>query len=317
MMQLSRIHLDDALFGQPRFSRACAEHGAIEIDVRNIAPGLRLWSDARNYSALRALFADRLPGPGGSTPVTWMGSGDFHHVTGVLTALRAEALGEAVTIVHFDNHPDWVSFSEGVHCGSWVRHVLETGVAKRVISLALTSRDLSWPEFKGAGLEHVESGRLVLFPLAPPPTTVFRNYGSGPAHDQHGRRIEWQRFAPEDVDGLGSRILALIGSGPVYLSIDKDVLCAEAACTNWDQGALKLDHLINWIDLLVRHTRVVGIDVIGDYSEPAYGPNGWARLLKRAEAMLDQPWSAPPAAGVDVNERTNLVLLTKLARLLC
>ena len=177
-MNLNLIHLDDALIGQPAFLQACGGLDAVQIDVRRSGPDLRLWATHDDYSVLTDELREKLSGLASTRPlVTWLGSGDFHHVSSALVKLRAEALGKPLTIVHFDNHPDWVSFAGGLHCGSWVRYVLETGAVDRVISLGLTSRDLAWPEFKGAALDLVASGRLVVFPLDPPATVVFSKIG--------------------------------------------------------------------------------------------------------------------------------------------
>lgn len=56
--------------------------------------------------------------------------------------------------------------------------------------------------------------------------------------------------------------------GPVYLSVDKDVLREEDVAVNWDQGALGADSLFALLDELAARHPIVGMDVCG---EPAAG----------------------------------------------
>ena len=51
---------------------------------------------------------------------------------------------------------------------------------------------------------------------------------------------------------------------PVYISVDKDVLSEEEVNTNWDQGTLRSDRLVDCLQYLVRSHSVIGIDVCGE-----------------------------------------------------
>ena len=77
---------------------------------------------------------------------------------------------------------------------------------------------------------------------------------------------------------------------PVYLSIDKDVLDAEEARTNWDQGCMRLAHVITVINAV--RGRLCGSDVNGEISEARY-PQAWKRWL----AAIDQQ-PAPHASRI-------------------
>ena len=52
------------------------------------------------------------------------------------------------------------------------------------------------------------------------------------------------------------------------MSIDKDVLSPTDDPTNWDQGATTLPELKRLLATLLRHNRLIGVDVCGecDYS---------------------------------------------------
>ena len=317
-MNLNLLHLDDALLQQAEFMEACDGQRAAHIDLRALGPQLRLWSRRGEIDLLLAALCERINGLAGDQPlVTWLGSGDFHHVTLLLAELRRNAIGQPITIVHFDNHPDWVTFDDGVHCGSWVRQAIESGIAERVITLGVSSRDLAWPEFKGGGLDLVASGKLIIFPIDPPQTVVFGNYGRGTAHHQDGWQIRWDTLARSVDSRFLDRFIALIETDHVYLTIDKDVLTPGDAYTNWDQGTLSVDDLLEWIRAIARAKRITGADVIGDYSKPVYGEAFKDSALKRAEALLDHPWISASRAPGTINTRTNLQLLNTLEAALC
>ncbi len=76
---------------------------------------------------------------------------------------------------------------------------------------------------------------------------------------------------------------------PLYLSIDKDVLDASVARTNWDQGRLLLED----IERVIAECdgRLVASDVTGEISIHHYQTR-WKRWLS---AMDEQPVIAPEA----------------------
>ena len=321
-MALNLLHFDDALLSQPLFMQECARLGASEIDLRDVGPEMRLWAREPIVERVRQRLRDSLTGVTNGGPIlSWSGSGDFHHVTALITGLMAEVRGKPITIVQFDNHPDWVSFAGGLHCGSWVRHVLDAGIASRVVGLGMTSRDLAWPEFKGASLDHVASGRLVLFSLDPPKSIVIGNYGAGPGHEQRGRRIFWRSFPSEGGQKATEEpVLTAIGTEAIYITIDKDILTPAGALTNWDQGLLTLGELLAWLDVLMRRFTILGIDITGDYSAPNFSGSSWDRLKKMGESILDHP-GRPKDTDTKVtaalNQATNLQLLSALRAHLC
>ena len=318
-MRLNLLHLDDALRRQPRFCATASALGAREVDLSDVGPQVRLWGKSSDLADLRNRLSGALQGLDGNEPiVTWMGSGDFHHVSALLLSLLAEARKVPLTVVQFDNHPDWVANEGGIHCGSWVKHVLDEGIAQRVVSIGMTSSDLSWPEFKRAGLEHVTAGRLVVFPAEASSSFVFRDYGSGIGHHQTGHKLAWQGVAPIFNEEAAARVLPAIETEAIYITIDKDVLCVSEADTNWDQGQMRLADLLNWLRTLARRHKVVGLDVIGDRSKTRFGGSLMPQFLKRCEILIDQPWRRRRGAlGEEVNEHTNLAILEAVRAMLC
>ena len=51
---------------------------------------------------------------------------------------------------------------------------------------------------------------------------------------------------------------------PLYISVDKDVLCKEDASTTWSQGDMHLSELMSFLEVVLELQNVVGIDVCGE-----------------------------------------------------
>jgi hypothetical protein len=63
----------------------------------------------------------------------------------------------------------------------------------------------------------------------------------------------------------------------------------------------------------LRNHRLIGADVLGDWSPAIYGGGALSCVLKQGEALLDQPWSRPPQAARAAGEAVNLNLLDLIA----
>lgn len=317
-MQLTLLHLDDSLKQQPTFLETCRLLGATEIEASNEGAQLRLWAGEESLKQFgQRLWATMSFSALQQPLVTFLGAGDFHHITPLLLigALRGHHL--PVTVLHFDNHPDWVKFSGGSHCGSWVNQVLTIPQVTKVITLGVCSNDLVRPEFKSANLQELRTGRIELFPWYHPPSWVWGNYGQGSCYVQRGRRIYWQNLLDFDMDNFMEQLLDQLTTRVVYITIDKDVLTEEYALTNWNQGMMTLDVLFSAVQHIARRADILGIDVVGDYSLPHYAGSWFLKLLKRSEIWLDQPRQLSSlAVATHCNSATNLALLALFKELL-
>ena len=128
----------------------------------------------------------------------------------------------------------------------------------------------------------------------------------------------WDLFSDEPNDDRLEAVLKSIETQAIYITIDKDALAVADAKTNWDQGVLSLDGLLAWLRALMARHKVLGVDIVGDYSQPVYGGSRLDQFWKKGEALLDQPWASrlDDAQG-RVNEATNLKLLAALEAGLC
>jgi arginase family enzyme len=303
------LHLDNALYLQPHFVDAARSAGACEVDERRCGTVIRLWSRRESLDLLKTSIA-RPMAARVAPRLCFLGSGDFHHVSALLIAEAVETFGQPVTVIHVDNHPDWVHFKNGVHCGSWVNEVAKQPLVEKVITLGVCSKDLQWPERRGANLQNLEAGRLELYPYDHPPSRVMCEYGSGACYVQSGKYLNWVTMRKMGTAGFRDYLLERIGTSHVYITIDKDALTLNDAVTNWDQGKLRLSSVLQLLmDVGAKH-RIVGADVIGDYSKPLYSGSWRTRMLKKAEVWFDQPMRVPDSAVArNRNAGTNLALL--------
>lgn len=316
-MQLFLLHLDDALELQPGFVDLALSAGAHEVSEKAIGRDVRLWGRKQALNELGRRMDHAMPREKAQRRLCFMGSGDFHHVTALLLAQALESFARPVTVIHIDNHPDWVRFRNGIHCGSWVNAALDNPLVRKVITLGVCSDDLVSPERKGANLQLLTSGRLELYPYSHPFSRVRAQYGAGAGFQQHGRDLRWDTILRIGEQTFLDRLPGRIDTDDVYITIDKDALRREEAVTNWDQGELSLDYLLSLVNEIGSRHRIIGADVTGDYSAPRYGGSFFTRMLKRAEIAIDQPRLRPEFPSTsDINASTNTLLLERLMELM-
>ena len=305
-MQLRLIDLDGSLGSQAVFAEAVASGRAQQVDMRDLGTTLRLWTSRRRMREFSHRL-EALPAPAGKGPVvTFLGSGDYHH----LTAALVSRLNGPVSVVHFDNHPDWVRLAPRYHCGSWVNRVLELRRVRRVVTIGPCSDDLDRPDLKGGNLGALRDGRLTLLPWQRPPTRSWISPGSGAGHFYIDGRIHWHGLAGLPREAAIDAVMAAIPLDDIWLTIDKDVLDPTDASTNWDQGGMPLDFLLQVIEKLAQRNRIVGADICGEYA-----PAQFRNWFKRRESRSDHArYASPP--DLARNERTNRRLIETLGKVM-
>jgi len=305
-MHLQILDLDGSVAAQATLGRAVAWASQTTIDLRELAPRLRLWSRAaaiaefdRQLDAARARTVDT---------ITLLGSGDFHHLAAVLMRRAGAADARPFTVLHIDNHPDWVRLAPHWHCGAWVNRALELPGVARVVTVGVCSDDLVRPDLKGGNLPALASGRLVLFPWSHAPSRVWRRIADGAGRRWQAGEIAWDNLAQGDFGAHLTEIIQQLETDDVWITIDKDVLPEAEALSNWDQGQMPLARVLETIRGVGRARRIVGADICGEYS-----PIFHANWIKRAESGMDQPLRAVTADALARNERVNVALLRALA----
>lgn len=168
----------------------------------------------------------RLLAPYSPEGIHLIDSGDYHYVTKLWT----DKIDRPFSLVLFDHHPDMQPplFDGLLSCGCWVRTMLERNPLLRKVCIVGASERLR-QETQGF------DRRLVYF-----------------SEQTLRLREAWHLF---------SRFYL---NGPVYLSVDKDVLTPRQATTDWDQGSLSLGQLESLLRIILRHEEVIGIDICGE-----------------------------------------------------
>ena len=301
-MRLQILDVDGSLRAQHSLRGAAPWTSVDTLDLRDLGPALRLWSRDRTMRAARVRISSL---PTTEPTISLLGSGDFHH----LAVLFMEQAREPMTIVHIDNHPDWVRLAPRWHCGSWVNQALRLPNVDRVVTLGPCSDDLVKPGVKGGNLPALAAGKIALFPWHHAPSRVYHPIPDGAGHRYEHGFLVWHNLADSNLDESLARILSLIQTDAVWFSIDKDVLPESTALTNWDQGQMPLAAVMTTIEMIGAHKRIAGADICGEFSPPHHG--NW---LKRWEAKMDQPPRVDDAAAMARNEDINRELLATIEK---
>jgi arginase family enzyme len=306
-MQVEVLHCDSGLSAQSQFLAEARSAGAREADLREAAARVRLWGRNGDLAAVARAFP---PLTEARRVLTFYGSGDFHHVSALLVERAANAHAEPFTVIHFDNHPDWVHFSNGMHCGSWVNRALAVPQVAKVITIGVCSSDLENPHRKGANLEPLRNGRVEMYVYDHAPSKVKGRFEDTPAHRHEDGHLVWTGIGETGVEAFTETLLTRIGTDAVYITLDKDALATDDAITNWDQGQLRLADVEAIIRAVAGRHRIIGADVTGDYSPIQYAGKPWSIVWKRAESLIDQPRVKHTAEKIaSLNGKTNARLL--------
>ncbi len=277
-------------------------------DLRQIGPRCRLWMNTAAAAEIRKALDPSL-----KSSVTFLGSGDFHHISSLLI----RQFDEPISVIIFDYHPDWDILPPKFGCGSWVSRILEMPNVRKVILLGVSSEDISSSGMRTANLAALKEGRMEIYPYAHPPTKVF--FRAVPENISFGLRrhllyssIIWQELKNKNLDDFFSQLIQRLPTRKAYVSIDKDCLSSGYSLTNWEEGCFSFYELLLLLGLIKEKLEIAGLDITGDYSSPCF-----ANKIKAIFSKLDHPddYSAkgkPQQTITSVNEKTNIMLLEKL-----
>ena len=287
------LDLDGSLAAQPELLR----RAATAINARELGPHLRYLCTAR---ALRE-FEARLNSDA-RHQLTFYGSGDFHHLTAVLLrAFRAP-----LSVVVFDQHPDWDITSPVACCGSWVNAALQLPHIKKIVVIGAGDEDLGGHHLLRGNTTALRNGRLEIYPATfSRSQTLSRRTRRLRCARQSDGFIDWKTVEQMGWDALISHVIEGLPTRQIYVSVDKDCLVSSAAISNWDAGELELDDVCAAIERLGREREIVGADVTGEWSVGAP-----ASPIFRAVSRADHPTlPTPSATDLRRNQDTNLRLL--------
>ena len=264
------LNLDDAWEESPL--------GMGQVEAREWGPRVRYFAPEKFLGEFYERVLTPLPA------FVLYGSGDFHHLAGWL--LRR--VREPVTLVSFDNHPDWDVRPPRWSCGGWVNRALENRLVERAAVWGCGNFELGGPARLFGNRRAIKSGRLEVHGWA-------ERFGAGVRRrfDCMTRENWRERF-----EGFVEK---LAGSA-VYVTVDLDCLNGEEAATNWENGMFRADEVAWAVGELRRRCRIVGGDVCGAYSRPRF---------ERWTQRLASRWDHPRLAAVNETEgkRRNMAAL--------
>lgn len=246
--------------------------GVLDLPTRDV----RAWGPRLRYIARRpdveAFYREIASDLG---DLVLYGSGDFHHLAGALIR-RVRATG--VTLVSFDNHPDWDVRPPYWSCGGWAARTLRTGRVERVSVWGCGNFELQRPARWFADRAALRAGTFEVHAWAErQPASVRRRFDCM-------TRANWRERFHAFASGLSGR--------PVYVTVDLDGLRREEAVTNWENGLFTADDVAWAIATVGDKASVVGGDVCGAYSPPSY-----ERAVQRVAGRWDHPKLPPIDRG--------------------
>lgn len=257
------------------------------LEARDWGPRLRFSAPRGEIEAFYAAVSSRI------APFMIYGSGDFHH----LTALWLRRLSELVTVVSFDNHPDWDIRPPKWSCGGWVNRALELPQVNKLSVWGCGNFECWWPRRIFGNRRAEREGRLEVHPWA--------DDRSAKERQRRGAilRENWrEKFAA---------FVKQLGTAKVYVTVDLDCLRADEAITNWESGRFSLEDVAWAIELLGRRKRIVAGDICG-----AWSPAVYARRRQRFASEMDHPKlpERDPAVVSQINRNALRVLLACLRK---
>ena len=280
------------------------------IDLTDLGPRCRLYSNEKTAKEVSARINS-----GSVNSIAFLGSGDFHHITSLLL----DKLSEEISVISFDDHPDWDILPPKIGCGSWVTRVLNKDNVKKVILMGASSGDISPTLFRVGNYDSLKDDRLEIYPYQHKPTRVFfkkipENISADVKSGLFFDEIHWQELKSKNIAEFFLHILRRLPTKKVYVTIDKDCLKAPYSLTNWAEGHLELEELLLMLKSIKENTEVVGLDITGDYS-PVKTEGFIRTVITAINHPRDVSAKNRPQSLIDsVNESANIRILELLRR---
>jgi len=296
--------IDGSISLQDRLASALDEI----IDLRSEQNRLRFWAKKKHLAVLQRSI-DVLRTRHGESWLTFLGSGDFHHLTLLLLETLPKEI-HPITLVLIDNHPDWFAPWPRYHCGNWVSGALRLPWVRSVLMIGQNSPDLNTRNFFGIPFQELCEGKIQLYPYEKKRIRALFRWPSvvlGAANAVrrfYGVDLYFDTISDQGLERLFDQLAEQLRGQNIYISIDKDCLGRQAAITDWEQGKLSLKELLQGIGKLRQIGNVIGADICGERA-----PYPLQGFLKRIDAGRVFSKSFAPAETDYLNEQTNLSLL--------
>ena len=299
------LNFDNALSEQKVFLKRYQPN---VVDLTHLGPAVRLWSDRIHAQKVSAAL-----NPGLKNALTFLGSGDFHHISSLLI----DQFEEPNSVIVFDHHPDWDILPPAIGCGSWVSRTLRRSNVQKAVLLGIGSDDIDSYSIQTGNLAALKRDRVEIYPYAHGPTKTFlrkvpANVSLKVKNGFFFSTIVWNELRTQWLEEFLPEVISRLPTQKVYISIDKDCLQGAYAATNWEEGFMPLDQLLMMLRLIRKQRDIVGADVTGDHSPALIA--GW---FKKKCSDLDHPRQtsstqmSPEKIG-HINELTNMKIVEAL-----
>lgn len=207
------------------------------INLRELS-GTNCYCDGEAFEVLRKKIAG-FPAGG----IHFIDSGNYHY----MSRIWLEKLENPFCLLVFDNHTDMQppAFGGLLSCGGWIASVLEE--LENLKKVFLVGPDEA--AYDQVDIQLKEKVRFV-----------------------SREDLMRLRSCEGGIDGAAACFFReLSGNLPLYISIDKDVLCKKAAVTAWSQGDMSLEELKGWLEKAFlwareRDGEIAGVDICGEQS---------------------------------------------------
>lgn len=275
------------------------------IDLKDIAPKARHWTDSKTRSLIETRIVNSA-----EDSITFIGSGDFHHISEILI----NRFDQPISVIVFDFHPDWTVWPPRFSCGSWVNEILKKKNVSKLVLIGTSSNDISNFNIQTGNLSSLKNDRVEIYPYTHQSSLAFFKKIPPNASMEINRgvlfnRIFWNELKDKNLAGFIQTLLNRIPAKKVYISIDKDCLNNNYAITNWEEGKLSLEELLLMLKLIKQNMDIIGLDICGDYS-PVSIQGGIKRIISRLDHPKDiKANELEDSAITAINEDTNLKIL--------
>jgi hypothetical protein len=271
------------------------------MNLTDLGPKVRLWMNSKDRQTIEEQIKHSA-----KNCLTFLGSGDFHHVSHILISRFVEP----ISLIVFDFHPDWSSLPT-FGCGTWVTSTMKNKNVLKCLLIGVSSKDISGGTLQITNLSLLENSRVEIYPYIHQSSLVFlksvpENASMILKRSKFSTRIQWVELKTKNLSEFFPAILRRLPTTKAYVSIDKDCLMKKYAVTNWEQGAIPLEKLLLMLKLTCENLDIVGADITGDYSKIVVEGK-----FKTAFSSLAHPrhGDAYYSAMTDINEETNLRIL--------
>lgn len=212
------------IYKNQNFYKNYAEEEIFWTELSDLS-GCNCYCDAEASDRIRKEIQD-FTGKG----LHFIDSGNYHY----MTRLWLEKLQIPFRLLVFDNHTDMQppAFGGLLSCGGWIAVSLEElPLLQEVI--------LVGPDEEAYTQVEPDLQQKVLF-LS---------------------REKLSTMTAEEKEGFFNNLSEDL---PLYVSVDKDVLCKGDASTTWSQGDMHLSELMSFLELVLERQNILGMDVCGE-----------------------------------------------------